>query len=235
MSLLNKIPSKPFSHIVFDCDGTLTSIEGIDRLAEFNHCDKVVKELTAYAMGSCGLTPEIYRKRLNLIKPTKNQVKQLATDYFTHQVKGVKTLFDILIKLQKKIYIFSAGVYEAVCQFGTKLMIATDCIYAVSIYFNEKGEYVDFDHHSPLIYNNGKCQLIKHLFSEHDSIAFIGDGLNDFAAKEVVERFIGFGGVFYRKNLANQCDYYLTSYSLEEVLPLLLTKEELISINALPI
>ena len=54
----------------------------------------------------------------------------------------------------------------------------------------------------------------------------VGDGLNDYITHDVVTRYVGYGGVFYRENLANLCQYYINTLSLSPLLPLSLTEHE---------
>ena len=44
--------------LIFDCDGTLSRIEGIDVLADQNGVGDAVKQLTHDAMTHMGLNPE---------------------------------------------------------------------------------------------------------------------------------------------------------------------------------
>jgi phosphoserine phosphatase len=44
-------PTIPFDAVIFDCDGTLSAVEGIDELAEKNAVGREVKALTQIAMG----------------------------------------------------------------------------------------------------------------------------------------------------------------------------------------
>ena len=58
-------------HVIFDCDSTLSRIEGIDELADIAGVTRQVRQMTDAAMaGEIGLE-EVYGKRLELIKPTQ--------------------------------------------------------------------------------------------------------------------------------------------------------------------
>jgi phosphoserine phosphatase len=61
---------------------------------------------------------------------------------------------------------------------------------------------------------------------------YIGDGLNDYEVYQLVSRFIGYGGAYYRQNIADLCEFYAKSASLAAILPLLLTQEEYHQLNA---
>ena len=214
------------SAIVFDCDSTMSSIEGIDVLAENNNVGEQVKKITDAAMGKVGLTPELYRERLDLVKPTYDQVVELGKLYFDKIIPHLKDVVMCCQRLNKQVYVVSAGMFPAVALFASFLNIPKENVFAVNIKFDKFGNYVDFDHESPLIHNDGKRQIVSQLLNEHERIIHIGDGLNDHAVKDLVTRFIGFGGVAYREKVATFSDYYISTYSLAPVLPLILTAKE---------
>jgi len=216
----------PLSAIIFDCDGTLSAIEGIDELAKMNGVDDFVETLTADAMGKSGLTSELYRKRLDLVYPTEEQVIALGRHYFTNQVPDAAAVIQLFKRLKKSVYILSAGLAPAVSIFGELLGIAHDHIFAVNIQFDSQGLYLDYDSSSPLANRDGKRTLVTHLKTLHPDLLLIGDGLNDYAAHDLVTRFVGYGGVFYRKNIESLCTHYIRSLSMATLLPLSLTHSE---------
>jgi phosphoserine phosphatase len=216
----------PIDAVIFDCDGTLSTIEGINELAKNNGVGDIIAALTHEAMSVSGLNPEIYQQRLHLIHPKKHQVQALGDLYFKHCVPDAMHVIQILQRLHKTVYIVSAGVNPAVTIFGEKLGIPREQIYAVNMEFDLAGNYLDFDHASPLIFNHGKRQIVELLKNKHPHILHIGDGLNDYITHDIVTRYIGYGGVYYRENLANLCEYYIRSLSLAPILPLCLTEQE---------
>lgn len=227
MSSFHHNPTTPLDAIIFDCDGTLSHIEGIDELANENGVGSQVEQLTAEAMGRSGMNPEIYEKRLNLVLPSALQVETLGETYFTHKTPGVLEVIRILHALGKTIYIASAGLYPAVAKFGERIGISSQNIFAVNIFFDPNGKYQNFDRNSPLVYADGKERIVRELKKRHAQIALVGDGLNDYAAYQLVTRFIGYGGAYYRKNIEQLCEYYITEPSLMALLPYCLTAEEL--------
>lgn len=216
----------PISAIVFDCDGTLSSIEGIDRLAKNNGTEDIVQAMTAEAMGSVGLNPGLYEKRLELVYPEQQQVFDLGLSYFTHQVPDIKAIIDLLQRLGKTIYIISAGLFPAVSIFGGLLGVPLENIFAVGIYFDPQGHYIDFDRASPLVQAEGKRILITKLQKKHPDLLYVGDGLNDVAVRDLVTRFVGYGGIFYREKIEKMCEFYIRTPSMTALLPLALTSEE---------
>ena len=214
------------SAVIFDCDGTLSAIEGIDELAKNNNVADTVKSLTEEAMGKSGINPDLYQQRLDLVQPTEEQVHNLGDQYYHHLVPDANPTIQILKRLHKAIYIVSAGLYPAVSGLGLLLEVPRDNIFAVDVTFDKQGNYSDFDRQSPLIHNDGKREIVARLKSLHSSMIYVGDGLNDCAVSGLVTRFIGYGGVFYRENVAAFCDYYIKSPTMSALLPLVLTQRE---------
>lgn len=217
----------PIEAIVFDCDGTLSAIEGVDELAKSNGVGDQVVALTAKAMGETGLNEALYHERLKLIYPHRDQVLALGQLYFHHQVPDVALVINLLQRLNKSVYVASAGLSPAVKLFGELLNIPTKNIFAVDISFDEQGKFHTFDRTSPLITQHGKRMIISQLKNKHQTIVHVGDGLNDIVTHDLVTRFIGYGGIFYRKNIADLCQYYIQSASLTPLLPLILTQAEM--------
>jgi len=220
----------PISAIVFDCDSTLSSIEGIEYLAKNNGVGDAVKSLTKDAMDKTGLTPSIYQQRLDLVIPRREQVYALGHQYFAHRAPDITDVINLFRRLKKEIYLVSSGVNPAVKIFGEMLQIPSDHVFAVDLRFDQQGNFLDFEHSSPLISNDGKRTILQQLKHAHKNIMHIGDGMNDVAALDLVTRFIGYGGVAYRKNIADLCKYYINTVSFSPLIPLTLTHDEIQSL-----
>lgn len=218
--------------IVFDCDGTLSTIEGIDELANQNGVSTAVKTMTAEAMGKSGINLGLYKERLDLVRPRQKQVSELGKIYYEHLVPDTLEVIKILQSLNKSIYLISAGLYPAVIIFGELLGIPRDNIHAVNIQFDAEGNYINFDTQSPFAQRNGKRDAINQIKKQHPHLLFVGDGLNDLAALDLVTRFVGFGGAYFRQNIANLCQFYVSKLSMSPILPLALTKIEFAKLNA---
>lgn len=219
----------PFSidAVVFDCDGTLTSIEGVDELARMNGVHKTIAQMTAKAMSESGLNPELYASRLDIIQPSEQQVNALSSEYYKNKTPYASEVIKIFLQLRKQVYIVSAGLAPAVKRFGQQLNVPEDNIFAVDINFDTRGNYLNFDHHSVLTFNDGKKHIVGELRSRHASIAYIGDGLNDLITVDIVNYFIGFGGFFQRQIIADHAHFYITEASLLPLLKWFVTSDEL--------
>jgi len=222
----NWLLKTPIDALSFDCDGTLSAIEGIDELAVMNGVGPAVQKLTEEAMAKTGLNEALYQYRLNLVKPTQDQTLALAQQYFSHKVPDLLEVIQLLQSLKKELYIISAGLYPSVFRFAQLLNIPGENVFSVNINFDSEGHYVDFDHSSPLITDEGKNTIGAELKKKHPRIIHVGDGLNDYSIKEQVVRFIGYGGVFYRERIAALCEYYVKPPSMASILPLCLTQQE---------
>lgn len=224
--------TQPLDAIVFDCDGTLSHIEGIDELARINGVGAQVEHLTAVAMNGGGLNPDLFHHRLKLVMPTQTQLQELAHRYYQFKTPGIVSVLNTFRWLKKPVYIISAGLAPAVLAFGEMLEIPAQQIFAVDIYFDSLGNYLDFDRHSRLVFTNGKRGIVEELCQRHPRLAYIGDGMNDLVVYDLVTRFIGYGGAFYRESIAQRCQHYISIPSMAPILPLCLTQDELKSATA---
>lgn len=216
----------PINAVVFDCDSTLSTIEGIDELAKHNGVGDEVESMTTIAMNNMGFHVDFYTKRLNLVSPKRDQLIQLGQIYYANQVLHANQVIQTLKRLQKNIYVVSAGLYPAVKAFGESLQIPGENIYAVNIHFDEQGNYLNYEHDSNLIGDDGKRGIVAELKARHEHIIHVGDGTNDIAVHDLVTRFIGFGGVAYREKVAALSQYYIHTPSIAPLLPLSLTQPE---------
>lgn len=218
--------------VIFDCDGTLSTIEGIDEIAKENGVKDEVESLTSLAMGTTGIYPDLYKERLDLVQPRREQVQALGKKYYEHRVAAVTQVIQIFKRLHKTIYIVSAGLLPALKVFGELLQVAPQNIHGVHILFDVDGNYVSYDRETPFSHADGKMEVVSMLKMRHPEILYIGDGLNDLPVKDLVSRFVGFGGAYYRKNIADHCNFYLNAPTMAPLLPLGLTEMELANLTA---
>lgn len=218
--------NEPVTAIVFDCDGTLSRIEGINELARMNHVASPIRTMTDLAMGSSGLNPELYKKRLQLVSPKKDQLTDLGKMYFQKLVPDAASVIKIFKRFNKSIYIVSAGLFPAVAQLGAQLDIPKENIFAVDLKFDNQGHYITFDDSSPLVHHEGKRHVIEQIKQTHPRVIHIGDGSNDCSVYDLVVRLIGYGGIFYREAIVSLFHYYIRTVSLAPLLALSLTPHE---------
>jgi len=217
MAFKGETMKKTFDAVVFDVDSTLTQVEGIVELAKQNGCGEEIEEITQAAMDTTGMTEEIYAQRLQKINPTSDQVNALGEQYYEERIPEIKKVLSLLLA-NKEVYLVSAGLFPAVSFFAKKLGLNDNNVYAVNISFDENGNYIDFDRASPLVKTGGKRNVLKEIKSKHNSVVMIGDGSDDLFTKDVVDLFIGFGGVREREMVKKESEVYISSRSMLPVL-----------------
>lgn len=216
----------PFDAVVFDCDGTLSQIEGINILADMNGVGEPVRALTEKAMAETGMTPALYAERLKLVKPTQQQLALISDIYYEHRTPDIERVIAVLHALKKSVYVISAGIYSSVVEFSKKLNIPERNVYAVDIQFDAAGNYVNYDTASPLVQPKGKGIVLDRIKQHHSRVVHVGDGLNDCEVAHHVDRFIGYGGAYYRESMEKRCEFYLKTPSIWPILEWILTDEE---------
>lgn len=216
----------PYRTVVFDCDSTLSTIEGIDELAGATHRDALA-ELTAAAMSGEIPLEEVYGRRLERVRPTRAEVERVARRYTETVVDGIAELVRALRAADKRVLVVSGGVLPAVAPFAEFLGLAREDAHAVDLVFDADGAYRDFDRTSPLARSGGKPDLIGALAREHDlgPLALVGDGATDLEAASVVDRFVAFGAVERRANVFERAAAH--AMTAAELYPLLFAPDEL--------
>ncbi|MGR9013315.1 MAG: HAD-IB family phosphatase [Gammaproteobacteria bacterium] len=211
-----------FDVICFDCDSTLSTIEGIDELAKRVGLGEEMSRLTDAAMNGEVLLEAVYEQRLALIRPDRRSIDWLADLYIEQIVDGVKEVFETLTVAGKQLHIISGGLRQAILPLARVLGLPETQVHAVDIYFNEDGSYRDYDQNSPLARSGGKAEICRRLLNSPGSLVMIGDGKTDMEAKQAGAVVIGFGGVVDRLVVREQADVYCTEPSLVPVLAYIL-------------
>jgi phosphoserine phosphatase len=206
-----------FDIICFDCDSTLSKIEGIDELAKNVGLGEELAELTNAAMNGIVPLEAVYEKRLALIQPKRAHIEAVARQYIAEIVDGVTEVFATLQAQGKTVHIISGGLRQAILPLAAYLNVPEHHVHAVDIYFNDDGSYKDYERTSPLARTGGKADIVTQIKDQH-SIAVIGDGKTDMEAKQAGAFVIGFGGVVDRAIVRELADVYVADANLTAVL-----------------
>lgn len=220
-----------YKHIFFDCDSTLTTVEGIDILADTEEKRREVESLTMAAMdGQLGLE-EVYDRRLQTINPTHDQIREIRRVYKKNTVADAAAVIAALHELNLNVYIISGGLAEPVEEFGIFLGVPRQRIRAVNVSYNQldgtwwqhnndDAHYLAYQKGS-LTISDGKAQIVRELLAgQHGSSLLIGDGSSDLLAGTAVDLFVGFGGVVTRERVLAEAPVFIHSPSLAPLLPL---------------
>lgn len=210
---------KPWGLVFFDVDSTLVTIEGIDHLAGDN--PEIVR-LTEEAMNGAVELEKVYGRRLEIIRPSRSAVEELAGEYLRSLVPGAA---DVVAELRRRgvdVHLVTAGVEPAILPLAEHLGIRRGAVHAVPLTFSAGGEYLDYDRQSPLARSGGKRTLIRDIrIRSKGRAAMVGDGVSDLEAKPAVDLFIGFGGVVVREAVLEGADRFIKERSLLPVLQIL--------------
>lgn len=237
--------------VFFDCDSTLSAIEGIDELARIKGLFDEVQQLTDAAMGGDLHLEAVYDKRLQLLEPTRGEIRQLARLYRETLTPDAGMVIKALQYLKKDVFIVSGGLHAAVSAFGEWLGVPAQNIKAVDVDYNtlsgdwwnyqkdQWGErpdsnYLRYDD-SPLAKSHGKADVVRQFkTNRHGRGMLVGDGMSDMAAREAVARLVGFGGVIARQSVIDAADIFIYAKSLSPVLALATSAEERARLSGTP-
>lgn len=214
---------QPFDAVIFDCDSTLSSIEGIDELGRLLGKGDEVAKLTKAAMDGTQDFEKVYDKRMKLIHPSRQDLVKLGDLYIEKLVEDARGIIEALQYLGKEIYIVSGGFSQALLPLGESLGIPKQNIFGNDLIHDQKGKYLRYVE-GPLRRNHGKLQIIRQIPGKK---LMVGDSITDLETVEYVDLFIGYGGVIQRKQVEESSPIYLYTKSLAPILPLVLTKSEL--------
>ncbi|MEX1026258.1 MAG: HAD-IB family phosphatase [Planctomycetota bacterium] len=216
----------PFAAIAFDCDSTLSTIEGIDELADPALSGQIAA-LTARAMAGEVPLEAVYGERLALIAPHRAELDALASRYLEHALPDARATIGRLQDLGKTVCVVSGGLAAAVRPFALALGIPGEQVFAVELEFDAAGAYRGYETESPLTRADGKPEIVERLTARFGATAFVGDGTTDLATAGVAARFVAFAGVVDRPAVTRVARYVVREPRLAACLPHLLTADEL--------
>jgi phosphoserine phosphatase len=215
-----------FEAICFDCDSTLTRIEGIDELARRSGREVEIAPLTAAAMEGALSLEDVYARRLEIVRPGREDLAWLGERYIEEIVDGARATIAALQGLGKPVYVVSGGFLQSVARLGQAVDIPPSHVHAVEIYLDSAGNFSGFDAASPLIRGSGKAEICRELVQRYRTVAMVGDGVTDLAARAGGAYVIGFGGVARRQVMVGGADTFIADTNLLRTLDVLLTDAE---------
>ncbi|MDB4498539.1 HAD-IB family phosphatase, partial [bacterium] len=112
--------------IAFDCDSTLSSIEGVDELARIagDQVFQEVEDLTNLAMDGKVPVEEVFARRLDLIKPTRAQCAEVGRMYLNTVEPTAKETIKKLQDQGWECLIISGGFEPCIAPLARELGIA---------------------------------------------------------------------------------------------------------------
>ncbi len=207
--------------ICFDCDSTLSAIEGIDELARARGREVFarVESMTNDAMNGLLPVEAVFGRRLEIIQPRQSDADAVGRRYVeTMEPTALATLAAVAEKGWTPI-IISAGFRPIIAPLAKVLGIAR--IEAVDLNFDAAGNYQSYDETYPTTRSGGKPIVVKRLREEFaaEKVIMVGDGVSDLETKPVVDRFVGFGRYAARPRVMKEAHSFVMS--LDEVIAFL--------------
>lgn len=237
-----RAPAASFRLIFFDCDSTLTTIEGIDELARLKGQYDHIADLTRRAMDGEIKLEEVFAARLDLLRPTRADLRCIAQAYRETVVPDAKEAIAALRFAGCEVYVVSGGLLPAVQEFARSLGLPGRCVRAVPLQFDQlSGQWWRYERDryggnpderylglppTPLIETQGKRQIIAELSGAEKRTMLIGDGITDLEARDAVKLFVGFGGAVTRERVAAEAAVFIAADSLAPSVPLALSPKD---------
>lgn len=216
------IKSESIGCVCFDCDSTLSHIEGIDELAKRAGCADKIIPLTTAAMDGHLAIEEVYARRLEILRPSGEDLAWLGERYVATMVEGAGEAVRRLVAAGQHVGIVSGGLRAPVLALARVLGISADNVRAVEVEVDAAGRYAGFDKSSPLTRSDGKAAVCIELAAKYGRVALVGDGVTDVAARAGGAYVIGFGGVVRREAVVFGANAFVEGASLLAVADFLL-------------
>ena len=204
--------------IVFDCDSTLSSIEGVDELARVKGAALFteVEAMTHAAMDGKISVESVFGQRLDIIRPSREDVAAVGQRYIETLEPTAEATVAALQQMGWQVAILSGGFRQAIRPLADRLGI--EMVEAVDLFFDEAGDYDSFDRSYPTTRSGGKPEVIRALRERLNpsAVVMVGDGVSDLETAPEVDRFIGFGRYVAREKVERGTPYFVRS--LDQVL-----------------
>jgi len=200
--------------VCFDVDSTVIQEEAIDEVAKFCNKGLEVKQLTDNAMSGKMDFREALSARLQIIKPSLQQIRDFIKNHPFNFSPGIKELIGLLQKKNVPVYLISGGFRGLIGPIAIELSIPLQHIYANKLKFFLNGEYAGFDEKEYTSKNGGKAEVITMLKEKYGytKLFMIGDGITDLEACPPADAFIGFGGNVVREEVKSKSQWYVESF-----------------------
>ena len=199
--------------ICFDCDSTLSSIEGIDELARIRgpQVFAAIQAMTEDAMNGRIPLESVFARRLEAIRPGRADAEAVGRSYVANVEPTAAAALARLSRMGWTPAIISGGFRQAIAPLASFLGVAR--IEAVDLFFAADGSYSGYDTGYPSARTGGKAEIIGRLRAElrPERIVMVGDGVSDLETAPVVDLFIGYGGFTAREKVRSAAPAFVTT------------------------
>lgn len=210
--------------VVLDCDSTLSALEGIEELASDRRQE--VAALTDAAMRGEVPLEEVYGRRLDLIRPSRQAVEDLVPLYIEGLVDDAAATVAALRAAGIDVRILSGGLLPAVLGLARHLRLPDEAVAAVPVRFHDDGSWAGHDAGHPAARAGGKAEIVRGWRGGsapiRGPVLLVGDGATDLEARHEVDLFVAYAGVVARPAVLRVAPVVLRSRSLAPLVPLAL-------------
>jgi len=207
--------------ICFDCDSTLSAIEGVDELARLRGPAVLheVETMTRDAMDGKIPLEQVFGRRLEIIRPGRSEAEAVGRQYIGQIEPTALATVTALKASGWTPVIVSAGYTQAIEPLARYLGITR--IEAVALHFDAAGNYAGYDTAHPAARRGGKPEIVRALQREllPERTVAVGDGVSDLETQPVVDLFVGFGRYADRAKVRTEAHRFI--FQLSDLLPLL--------------
>jgi len=199
--------------ICFDCDSTLSSIEGIDELARLRGPEAFarIQAMTEDAMNGRIPLESVFDRRLEAIRPGRRDAEAVGRSYVAHAEPAAAATVAALGAMGWTPAIISGGFRQTIRPLADFLGIQR--LEAVDLLFGADGSYAGYDASFPTTRSGGKAEIVGRLRAEMrpETVVMVGDGASDLETIPVVDLFIGFGGFTAREVVRRAAAAFVSS------------------------
>lgn len=201
--------------LLIDFDSTLVTVETLERLAEITlgaGPDGAALRAEVAAVTDAAMAGELdfgqaLSRRLDLLKPTREQVAEVARDLLDRISPSFARNADFLKRHAERIWIVSGGFRETILPVALRLGLNPDQVLANDLVYDAEGRAVAVDGANPLSRAGGKVEAVQALGLTGEAVA-IGDGYTDYELKAagVAARFHAYVETVRRDRVAALAD-----------------------------
>jgi phosphoserine phosphatase len=202
-----------FNSVVLDVDSTLSGIEGIDWLASLRGVELKAwsAALTERAMEGKLPIEAVYSERMGAIRPALAEIEELGRVYVERIAPRARETLAELRAQGIELVMVSGGLREAILPLARELGVEEQRVHAVSVFFDEEGNYAGFEEQSVLTRQDGKRITVRDMGLRGPILA-VGDGMTDCEIREVVEGFAAFTGFMRRETVVQRADFVIENF-----------------------
>eukprot|EP00943_MAST-04B_sp_MAST-4B-sp1_P007006 g7006.t1 len=212
-----KTTLKNATAVCFDVDSTVLVNEGLDDLAAFLGASEEVAAITREAMGGNMPFEVALSKRLDIVKPSKQDIENFLEAHPPKLTNGIHDFINALRKNGSLVYLISGGFEPLILPAAKILDVPPENVFANRFIHDDNGIYEKFDETAFTSSSGGKARGIAHIQeinggADKCKVVMVGDGANDLEAKPPAEIVIGYGGIVERDIVKEKADYFITDF-----------------------